>query len=149
FEHGPLLALQQDLPDGSTTLRVTGTQRFNDIDLRSGKAGAIKVDIDDLPAGSFTPSGRLVVHGGGDDTNIDVSDKITLPALIFADGRNGHIQGGGGATVEVGAGGGDTDLVGGRGRSILIAGSGRADLSPKRAWPLSPFGSQTSAASSF
>jgi hypothetical protein len=51
-----------------------------------------------------------------------------LPALLFADGADAHLQGGGGPTVEVGGGGTDTHLKGGKGRSILIAGTGAARL---------------------
>jgi hypothetical protein len=57
-----------------------------------------------------------------------VSDRVSLPALLFADGANGHLHGGGGSTVEVGGGGNNTHLEDGKGRNLLIAGSGAAHL---------------------
>jgi hypothetical protein len=52
--------------------------------------------------------------------------------LLFADGTNAHLEGGGGPTIEVGGGGDSTHLEGGLGRNLLIAGPGRAHLEGRR-----------------
>jgi len=128
FQNGPTLSLSNDLPGGLTTLRVTGAPGANQIDFQEGiTPAAVRVAIDDFPTGAFAPTGRIVVHGGGDNAHIQVSDRILLPALLFADGANGHLQGGGGPTVEVG-GTGNSHLEGGLGGSLLIAGQGSGHL---------------------
>lgn len=128
FQNGPTLSLRNDLPGGQTTLRVTGAPGANQIAFREGiTPAAVRVAIDDFPTGTFVPTGRIVAHGGGDNAHIQVSDRILLPALLFADGANGHLQGGGGPTVEVG-GTGNSYLEGGKGRTLLIAGQGSAHL---------------------
>src|SRR5688572_28955909 len=60
--------------------------------------------------------------------HIKIDSLVTLPALLFADGVDAHLKGGGGPTVAIGGGGTNTHLEGGRGRSILIAGTGAAHL---------------------
>jgi hypothetical protein len=129
FQNGPTLSLQKDLPGGLTTLRVTGAPGANEIAFDAGaRSGSVRVAIDGFPTGTFNPTGRIIAHGGGDDADITVSDKIKLPALLFADGIDGWLQGGGGPTLEVGGGGNFTVLIGGTGSNVLIAGPGRADL---------------------
>jgi hypothetical protein len=129
FQNGPTLSLQQDLPGGLTTLRVTGAPGANDITFDAGaRKGSVRVAIDGFPTGTFEPTGRIIAHGGGDDADITVSDKIKLPALLFADGIDGWLRGGGGPTLEVGGGGDFTILEGGSGGNVLIAGPGRAAL---------------------
>ena len=82
-----------------------------------------------IPTATSSPTGGIVVHGGGGKkAHIKINPQVTLPALLFADGADAHLQGGGGPTVEVGGGGTDTHLEGGKGRSILIAGTGAAHL---------------------
>jgi hypothetical protein len=39
-----------------------------------------------------------------------VDSQVTLPALLYTDGVNAHLQRGGGPTVEVGGGGTNTHL---------------------------------------
>ncbi len=123
FQNGPTLQLAADdlFGTGTTTLHVTG----NHVALHPGDHGSsVEVAIRGYPDGNFSPSGGLVVHGG----HIEVAGALTLPALLFADAPNAHLQAGGGPTVEVGGGGTDTHLEGGRGRDILIAGPGAAHL---------------------
>lgn len=86
------------------------------------------MDIGNLPEATFKPTGRIIVHGGGDHADIEVSQKVALAALLFADGIDGHLQGGGGPTVEVGGGGSKTQLEGGTGPNVLIAGKGAASV---------------------
>jgi sugar lactone lactonase YvrE len=128
FQNGLSLSLAAQA-DTSTMLRVTGSPGFNHIEIEAGKAaGTVDVEITHLPTGTFAPTGRMVVHGGGDDAHIKVSDKVTLSALLFADGADAHLEGGGGTTIEVGGGGANTELDGGEGRNLLIAGRGPAHM---------------------
>jgi hypothetical protein len=133
FQNGPTLQLAADsaLAADSTTLRVTGgPQDHTHIAFERGdRAGAIEVKIGGLPTGTFAPTGGIVAHGGGGShARIEVDPHITLLALLFADGADAHLEGGGGPTVEVGGGGDHTVLEGGRGRNLLIAGPGPAHL---------------------
>lgn len=134
FQNGPRLQLSADslFAAGATTLRVTGGPQDSTHIAFQSVRGGIKAAIDGYPAGTFSPSGGIVAHGGGGkQAHLDVSPAITLPALLFADGSNAHVEGGGGPTVEVGGGGSDTHLEGGKGRNILIAGAGAAHLDGK------------------
>jgi hypothetical protein len=133
FQNGPTLQLVSDAAFGpkTTTLRVTGGPQDNThIDIGRGAGTAtVAVDINGYPDGTFAPTGGLVVHGGGGQkAHIEVDSQVTLPALLFADGADAHLQGGGGPTVEVGGGGQNTHLEGGQAGSILIAGTGAAHL---------------------
>ena len=133
FQNGPTLQLVADGAFGpnTTTLRVTGgRQDKTRIDIRRGDHGSTVVAaINGYPDGNFSPTGGLVVHGGGGkQAHIRIDNRVTLPALLFADGADAHLQGGGGPTVAVGGGGTNTHLEGGKGRSILIAGMGAAHL---------------------
>jgi hypothetical protein len=96
------------------------------------KNGQITINFHDGTAPIVTPLAglnALVVYGQGDNNQIQVDKKLTLPAFLFGgNGANVQIQGGGGPTVEVGGSGGNGLLLGGTGRNILIAGPGGAQL---------------------
>jgi uncharacterized delta-60 repeat protein len=81
--------------------------------------GAVQLTINNLPRGTFLPTGRLIayVQGSGDDVQVD--SALTLSAWLYGDGGNDRLKGGGGNNVLLGDGGGDL-LVGGPGRNILI-----------------------------
>jgi hypothetical protein len=133
FQNGPTLKLIADAAfgPGTTTLRVTGGPQDNTrIDIGRGDPGStVEVDFVNYPDSNFSPTGGLVVHaGGGKMAHIQIDSLVTLPALLFADGVDAHLKGGGGPTVAIGGGGTNTHLEGGRGRSILIAGTGAAHL---------------------
>ena len=133
FQNGPTLQLAADsaLLPFSTTLRVTGGPQDNThISFQAGaQAGTIAVALNGLPTGTFAPTGGIVAHGGGgQNAHITVAAQVTLDALLFADGPNAVLQGGGGPTIEVGGGGTSTVLEGGTGPNVLIAGSGSATL---------------------
>ena len=141
FQNGPTLQLAADsaLLPFSTTLRVTGGPQDNThISFQAGaQAGTIAVALNGLPTGTFAPTGGIVAHGGGgQNAHITVAAQVTLDALLFADGPNAVLQGGGGPTIEVGGGGTSTVLEGGTGPNVLIAGSGRRY--PGRQWHAKP-----------
>jgi Ca2+-binding RTX toxin-like protein len=90
-------------------------------------AGAVSVSINNVPRGTFAPTGRLVAFGGAGLTDISVDDGITLPAWLFAGSGNTRLKGGGN-NVLVGGAGTDQLIGGGRGRDLLIGGSGASSL---------------------
>lgn len=127
FQDGPTLAQNPDpIYPGTTELVVTGAPTDNLIGFdRGAVAGSIDVFVNFLPVGSFTPTGRLVAHGGSGNNTIAVSPRVSSPAWLFAGLGNGLLAGGGGNNVLVG-GGGNVVLVGGLGRNVMIGGRGTA-----------------------
>jgi uncharacterized delta-60 repeat protein len=81
--------------------------------------GEVQLKINNLPSGTFVPSGRLVAFGGA-GANISVDGAIVLPAWLYG-GGNGRLSGGSGNNVLIGGYG--ELLAGGSGRSLMI-GSG-------------------------
>jgi hypothetical protein len=115
---------------GQTVLYVGGTAGSNRISVRLD-GGQVVVNFHDGSAKFRTPLAGLtglVVYDQGNYAHIRVSERLTLPAVLFAgDGSDTWVEGGGGPTVEVGGKGGGR-LRGGTGRSVLIAGRGGATL---------------------
>jgi hypothetical protein len=123
-------SLQADpVNPGLTDLVVNGSSTGGvDIEVRGVYSGHdIRVEIDgagqsyqqDFPAAGI---GRLIVHGGPGDNNIEVADNVQVPAVLMGDYGNDHIEGGGGPTIIV-AGAGSDHLESGPRGSILIAGT--------------------------
>ena len=127
FENGPVLTQQTDALDPSLrTLVVQGTPgndtiRFNP---GGGKGSTVKVTVNDVAAGTFSPTGRLIAHGGAGDDDIQEASGLSLPAWLYGEDGNDRLNGGGGNNVLLG-GAGDDLLVGGGGRDLLIGGEGR------------------------
>ena len=129
FQNGPSLTLAADpLEAGELSLTVHGWATGVDhIEFNAGNAGAVHVDVNGLPRGTFTPTGRLIAYGGAGLTNISVDNAITLSAWLFAGTGNTRLTGGSGNNVLVGGSGTD-ELIGGRGRDLLIGGGGSSTL---------------------
>jgi uncharacterized delta-60 repeat protein len=83
--------------------------------------GEVQVNLNNLPNGTFLPTGRIVAYGGN-GANITVDNTITLSAWLYA-GGNSRLKGGGGNNILIGSGNGDL-LVGGSGRDIIIGHGG-------------------------
>jgi Ca2+-binding RTX toxin-like protein len=121
FENGPVLTQQADAMDpGVRTLVVQGTPdndkiRFNP---GGGTGSILKVLVNDLAPGTFSPTGRLIASGGAGDDDIQVAGGLTLSAWLC---------GGAGNNVLVG-GAGDDQLLGGGGQNLLIGGLGADTL---------------------
>jgi Ca2+-binding RTX toxin-like protein len=110
---------------GTYTLVVQGTEQNDRISVTQD-SGELRVQINDSFDHFFAqPISRIEIYGQGGNDKITVAPDVTTAAYIFAGSGNNVIQGGGGATVEVG-GSGNNRLFGGGGPSIQIAGSGRA-----------------------
>jgi Ca2+-binding RTX toxin-like protein len=96
------------------TLVVTGTPG-NDKMLFNpsvGASGSVKVLVNKLPQGTFSPSEELIAYGEEGDDDIQVARGINLPALLH----------GGVGDDQLTAGGGQNLLLGGLGADILSAG---------------------------
>jgi hypothetical protein len=130
FQNGPVLTQEADSLDPSRrTLVVTGSPGNDKILFNpgGGTGGTVKVLVNNLPQGAFSPTGRLIAYAGAGDDTIKVAGSISLPAWLYAGPGNDLLQGGGGNDVLVGGGGNDT-LIAGPGRDLLIGGSGAAHL---------------------
>ncbi len=72
---------------------------------------------------------RIEVYGQGGDDNIQIEERVTLPALLYCGDGNNFVHTGGGPAIVVG-GEGDNVIEGGTGRNVLIGGRGRATSRP-------------------
>jgi uncharacterized delta-60 repeat protein len=111
------------------TLEVWGTWQWwrgtgdNIRFLTGDNAGEIQVNLNDLPHGTFQPTGRIIAHGQDGNDNIHVADGISLPAWLYGEYGDDRIKGGDGNDVILG-GDGDDLLAGDDGRDLLIGGNG-------------------------
>jgi uncharacterized delta-60 repeat protein len=122
-------------------LRVGGTSLADDIDVEPTSSGTVRVRFAGVSAGTFAPTGGVLVRAGSraDDVNVVTgltrqtsvyggSGPDTLRSgnagdMLFGDGGNDSILGNAGNDVLVG-GDGDDLLVGGKGDDLLIGGLG-------------------------
>src|SRR5262249_51417591 len=99
FENGPVLTQQADALDSSArTLIVTGTPGNDKILFNPGasRGSTMKVMVNDVAPGTFSPTGRLIAYGGAGDDDIQVASGITLPAWLYGGDGNDRLKGGGG-----------------------------------------------------
>jgi hypothetical protein len=130
FENGPVLTQQADALDPSVrTLIVQSTAGNDKIRFNSGggTGGILKVLVNDVAPGTFSPTGRLIASGGAGADDIQVAGGLTLPAWLYGGAGNDRLKGGAGTTVLVGGAGAD-QLYGGGGRNLLIGGLGSDTL---------------------
>jgi hypothetical protein len=117
-------AMMTDPSDPSTTdLLVAGTPDADVIRLQKTKVrGEVRVMIDGVDVGVFSPTGRVVIDSGNGD---DVIDARGLPNGIDAYGGDGNdtIRGSKGCDLMFGQAGNDT-LRGGDRRDVLVGGLG-------------------------
>ncbi len=112
---------------GKTSLYIYGTGSSDTILVNPATGagvpkGSVTVLINGLSRGTFSFTGRIVIHGVAGTETIGVSPAVTAPAFIYGGSGNDVLWGGGGPNVIVG-GTGSTKLYGGAGRSVLIAGA--------------------------
>jgi hypothetical protein len=121
-------AVVTDEVDPSTTdLLVAGTPDADVIRLQRTKTrGEVRVTINGVDAGVFSPSGRIVVDAGDGD---DVIDARGLPNGVEAYGGSGNdtLRGSKGSDLLLGQSGNDT-LRGGDRRDVLVGGIGADGL---------------------
>jgi large repetitive protein len=119
------VSLQVDpCESNKTALVIGGTNADDKIRfIPVGNTTSIKVLINGVSQGTFTPTGRIIVYGLGGDDDIEVAGSIGLSAILHGDEGNDRLKGGGGPSVLLG-GDGDDLLLGGNGRSVLVGGRG-------------------------
>jgi uncharacterized delta-60 repeat protein len=127
FADGSSMTQQVDSLDPTLrTLVVVGTFGDDTIKFEPGADRGVRVEMNNVPRGTFLPNGRLIAHGLDGSDNIAVSEDIHLSAWLFGGYTgNNRLKGGGGNNVLIGGIGNDT-LIGGGGRDLLI-GDGGAD----------------------
>jgi streptogramin lyase len=130
FQNGPVLTQVADsLNPSLLSVVVTGTAGDDKILFNpgGGQGGTVKVLVNNLPQGVFSPTGRLIAYGGAGNDDIEVAGSITLPAWLYGGEGNDRLKGGCGNNVLIG-GAGDNELIGGPGQDLLIGGSGSSTL---------------------
>ena len=122
--------LQVDPSDPSkTALAVGGTLGNDEIIIQKLPAG-LRVTIDDVPYGTFSPTGRLIVYAQAGDDHVLVPANASTPTMLFGGDGNDLLDGGAGQNVLVGGPGND-HLKGGTARDVLIGGDGADTLESK------------------
>jgi Ca2+-binding RTX toxin-like protein len=112
---------------GGPATIVHGSDRNDHIVvLPVGDSGAYQVNVNGTTYGPFH-DGRIVINGGGGDDDIQIAGTIATPSLVFGDGGNDRVYGGGGPNVLLGGDGND-ELLGGSNRDLLIGGQGADHL---------------------
>jgi Ca2+-binding RTX toxin-like protein len=91
----------------------------------AGNGGAIKVLLNGVSQGTFTPApgGKIIARGHRGDDDIEVAGSISVSAWLYGGRGDDRLKGGAGHDVLLG-GAGDDDLSGGQGRDLLIGGRG-------------------------
>jgi ELWxxDGT repeat protein len=132
FQDGSSMTQQvDDLDPTRRSLVVTGTYGNDTIRFEPGEDRGVRVRMNDVPRGTFLPTGRLIAIGQDGSDDIAVSDDIHLSAWLYGGiSGNNRLKGGGGNDVLVGGIGNDT-LIGGGGRDLLIGGGGNDLLQGK------------------
>lgn len=130
--------------DGGNLI-VTGTGAGEVIDILSAGTAGVDVYVAVQHLGTFAPTGRIIVNGGGGNDAITVSTDVALNADLFGGAGNDTLVAGGGMDFLSGGEGsdhltsrnandillgnaGDDVLLGGNGRDLLIGGDGADQL---------------------
>jgi len=92
-----------------------------------GTGGSVKVLINGVVQGTFSPDGRLVAYGLGGDDDLQAAGGLQQSAWLDGGAGSDRLKGGSGNDVLQGGVGDDT-LQGGSGRDLMIGGSGRDRL---------------------
>jgi hypothetical protein len=128
-------------PSGVTDLAIGGNAIGGDVITVTGAntAGtAVKVKLNRLSFGPYTPTGHILVYGQGGKDSITLKPYVVgttkyylqVPAFVYGEGPGGDIlSAAGSAANNVLTGHGSKEvLTGGRGRDLLIGGTGAATL---------------------
>jgi hypothetical protein len=134
------VALEPD-PSGGTALAVGGNVIGGDVisvSAMNTTGTAVKVKVNLLSFGPFTPTGHILVYGQGGHDKITLSPYavgttkyyLHVPAFLYGEGSGGDTISAAGSAADnvlTGHGAGEI-LTGGRGRDLLIGGTGAAAL---------------------
>jgi PKD repeat protein len=115
--------LQAD-PFGGTALVVGGTTGADTIVFDSVYCSpAIRLKINGVVQGTYTPTGRLIAYGQAGNDVLRVDDDIWRSAWLYGGAGDDRLRGGAGRDVLLGGAGNDI-VRGGGGRDLLIGGTG-------------------------
>ncbi len=136
------VGLQTDTADATkTALVVVGTSGSDSITLQAAAGGAVRVVLNSVNRGTYSPTGQIIVNAGSGNDNVIVAAGIIRTATVSGgpgndtlvggggndviDGGDGHdiLRGGNGDDLLFGRGGADT-LFGGLGKDIVSGGDG-------------------------
>jgi uncharacterized repeat protein (TIGR01451 family) len=113
---------------GKQALLVIGTAGNDTIRLAStSTTGQARVVINGAEAGTFTPSGLIIVQGLAGNDTIAVDKKLPQARILYGDDGNDTLDGDVGRNILVGGAGDDT-FEGDDGRDILLGGAGADTL---------------------
>ncbi|MFN7805549.1 MAG: M10 family metallopeptidase C-terminal domain-containing protein, partial [Planctomycetaceae bacterium] len=107
-----------ELDPTKTDLFVGGTT-VNDIIALALSGSNTTVTINAVSAGSFAPTGRIVIFGQAGNDNVTVASTITRTAWLYGDEGHDTLTGGGGNDVITGGAGTDAH-VGGAGNDTYL-----------------------------
>src|SRR5262249_22193995 len=121
YETGQTITQQADTLDATKRSLVVWDYNPGDsIKFVTGtNPGEVQMNINNLPRGTFLPTGRLIAHAESSGQDVQVDSGIFLSAWLYGDSDNDRLKGGSGNNVLIGNGFGDL-LAGGSGRSLLI-----------------------------
>jgi Ca2+-binding RTX toxin-like protein len=120
--------IDDPLNPGHTALIVRGSQQADTVVITPGSTpGSVNVSTNGVSAGTYTPTGRIVIMGQDGDDDIQVAGGVGLPVWLYGEGGNDRLHGGSGDDVLIGGSGNDR-LTGGPGRDLLIGGQGSDQL---------------------
>jgi hypothetical protein len=134
------VALEVD-PSGGTALAVGGNAAGGDtitVKATDTTGKTVRVTVNSLSFGPFTPTGHILVYGQGGNDKITLKPYVVgttryfiqVPALLYGEGSGGdQISAAGSAANNVLTGHGSNEfLTAGHGRDLLIGGTGAATL---------------------
>jgi hypothetical protein len=123
------VALQPDPCDPTKmALVVGGTESSDNITITpNGCEGGIRVILNCVSLGTFSPTGRILVFAQGGNDDVQVSGSIGRTVEAYGGLGCDRLRGGAGDDVLLG-GDGDDLIIGGNGRDLLIGGIGRDRL---------------------
>jgi hypothetical protein len=108
--------------ESKTAVIIAGTSGADVIKVtKKTNASAFQVSVNGVAAGSFSPTGHIVVYGNDGRDTIQVASNITTAAMIYGGTGNDNLAGGAGNDEILGQDGNDV-LDGGAGRDLLIGG---------------------------
>ena len=110
-----------DLVDGA--LRVGGTSLGDHVDLQRTTDGEVRVLFGGLSAGTFAPTGTILVRAGAGADDVTVASGFAVKTRVFGGLGNDLLRSGNAGDSLVGDAGNDT-LLGNAGADVLVGGDG-------------------------
>jgi hypothetical protein len=112
---------------GGTSLLVSGGSGNDTIVVSGGNGSNVTVTINGVSAGTFAPTGRMIVLGGGGDDAMSVANKLPIPVMFYGEAGSDTLAGGSAAAILIG-GDGDDVIVSDSGKDLLIGGNGSDNI---------------------